>query len=86
MCRPFGENAGLSFVPTPSVIVFGLARCHVVDLDVETGPELAVYAISLEGAGDQVARSAHDSPKVRRLRLSLRRPSPRSGANRFGPI
>ena len=30
------------------------------------GPERAEYAISLNGAGDHVARSAHDSPKVMR--------------------
>ena len=30
------------------------------------GPDRAEYAISLNGAGDQVARSAHDSPNVMR--------------------
>src|SRR5688572_4828009 len=66
MCRPFGEKAGLSLVPTPSVRVrvWPVATSNI--LMSYPGPDCPAYAISLNGAGDHVGRSAFDSPNVSR--------------------
>ena len=60
-CRPLGENAGLSLLPIPSVIVRVCRGREVEDPDVEAGAGRDAYAISLNGAGDQVGRSHHVS-------------------------
>jgi hypothetical protein len=47
MCRPFGENTGLSFVPSPNVNCFTVRVAMSMILMSFPGPVRAVYAISL---------------------------------------
>ncbi len=60
-CRPFGEKAGLSLLPIPSVIVLVPRSAKSKILMSNPAPVREAYAISLNGAGDHVGRSHHDS-------------------------
>ena len=64
MCRPFGEKAGLSLLPTLSVSARVLRVAKSKTLMMLPPPERAEKAISLSGAGDQVDRSAADSREI----------------------
>ena len=61
MWRPFGENAGLSLLPMPSVMVFDVRLAKSKTLMSKPAPFRDAYAISLNGAGDQVGRSQNPS-------------------------
>src|SRR6185436_14780250 len=60
-CRPLGENAGLSLLPMPSVTVFAPRFWKSKILMSNPAPVRDAYAISLNGDGDHVGRSHHDS-------------------------